>query len=70
MHFFPYNPPCFTRVIVNVCYASVGIFILDVKYSNFQKKNFSPINCFPARVALRATSLHFVGAPIPRSPVF
>ena len=55
---------------VYVCYASVDIFILDILYISFRTNIFSPIIFFAARVTIRATCLHFVGAPLPRSPVF
>ena len=54
---------------VNVCYASVAIFILDILGISFQTNIFSPI-FLAARITIRATFLQFVGAPRPRSPVF
>ena len=36
----------------------------------FPNKYFSPIIFFAATVTIRATCLHFMGALLPRSPVF
>ena len=55
---------------VKVCYASVDIFILDILYISFRTNIFSTIIFFAARITIRATCLHFVGAPLPRSSVF
>ena len=43
----------------------MSVFILDGLYISFRTNVFSPIRFYAARVALRATCLHFVGAPFP-----
>ena len=39
-------------------------------YISFRTNSFSPILFFAARITIRATCLHFVGAPLPLSLVF
>ena len=54
----------------NVCFASADIFVLDISYISFRTNIFSPIIFFAARIKIRATCLHFVGAQLPRSRFF
>ena len=71
MHSFPlqYLLP-HKGINVNVRYASVDIFILDILDISFRTIIFSPIIFFAARITIRAICLHFVGVPLPRSLVF
>ena len=74
-NFFPYNATYFTRIKVNVCYASVVIFMVDVFYINFGKNGFSSLIFFcnqghtfcdmsSLRGSALRTFLYHCGAPI------
>ena len=57
-----YNCKCMLRIIKYFQY-----YILCI---SFRTNIFSPMMFVAARITIRAISLHFVGAPLPRSPVF
>ena len=57
-----YKCKCMLRII--------KFFQYYILYISFRTNIFSPIIFFAARITIRAICLHFVGAPLPRSPVF
>ena len=46
------------NINVNICYASVDIFFLDILYISFRRNIFSPVICFSGRITTRATCRH------------
>ena len=45
------------NINVNICYASVDIFFLDILYISFRRNIFSPVIFFAVRITIRATCL-------------
>ena len=46
------------NINVNICYASVDIFFLDILNISFRRNIFSPVIIFAVRITIRATCLH------------